>query len=150
MDREIERQMQEVLLSVEQAEVVCVIFPHFAQCLVFDSRYTAEDPPRMTVSPLLGSAERRLHQLNQARPHLPRAQGIVAIPWADSVASMAGFGYLDHDWWAGLWTRGFKSAATECQEALDELLGWEHRANVDMIRGRGPFYTLWSAAHEKR
>ena len=149
MDREIERQMQEVLLSVEQAEVVCVIFPHFAQCLVFDSRSTAEDPPRMTVSPLLGSAERWLHQLNQARPHLPRAQGIVAIPWAYSVASMAG---------SAIWTRlvgrmvdsGFRSTVPACQEALDELLGWEHRANVDMVRGRGPFYTLWSAAHETR
>lgn len=143
MDSEIERQMQGILDSVEQAEVVCVIFPRFGQCLVFDGRYTAEDPPRMAISPPLGSAERRLRQLNRARSYLPPAKEMTAIPWMDSVAGMARSGI-----WERLVSRmvdsDFKSAASSCQAALDELLQWEHRATVAMIRGEGPFHTVWS------
>ena len=148
MENEFERNIREVMQSVEQAEVVCIIFPHLSQCLIFDSRHTAEDPPRVTVSPPLGSAERRLRDLNRARPHLPRAEGMVAVPWTESVRSMAQ---------SRIWERivarmvdsGFHSAAADCQTALDELLGWEYRANVAMIQGRGPFHTLWSRAAER-
>ena len=145
MDPEFERNMQETMDSVENAEVVAIIFPLLGQCLIYDSRHTAEDPPRIAVSPPLGSAERRLRQLNQARPHLPRATDMTAIPWTASVASMARTGI-----WEAVVGRmvnsGFKSSGAACQAALDELLEWEYRANVAMIKGRGPFHTVWSRA----
>ncbi len=30
------------------------------------------------------------------------------------------------------------------REALDELRQWERRSMVSMIRGQGPFHTIWS------
>jgi hypothetical protein len=44
---------------------------------------------------------------------------------------------------------GFQGAADACQSTLTDLLNWEHRFNVAMIRGEGPFQTLWSRNGEK-
>ncbi len=145
MNQEREPSMEDILRNVEKAEVVCVIFPLLGQCLVYDNRHSEEDPPQVNVSPPLGSAERRLRQLNQARPHLSRTHKMTAVPWTGSVASMAR---------SGIWERivrrmedaGFERAQASCQSALDELLEWEYRANVEMIRGQGPFHTVWSRA----
>ena len=68
---------------------------------------------------------------------------MATIPWAGSVASMAQ---------SGIWERvvgrmagsGFASAEAACQVALDEVLDWEQRANVAMVRGEGPFQSIWS------
>lgn len=149
MDQEIERQMKELLKNVEQAEVICIIFPYFSQCLVFDGRCTNIDPPQITVAPLLGSAERRLYQLNQARPHLPKALGIVAFPWMNSITNMQGSAI-----WAKLMARmevsGFDQTTSACHDVMHELYNWERRANIDMVLGRGPFYTFWSVERKKQ
>ena len=143
MEPEFNRDIGEILNEIDSAEVVTVIFPLLGRCLVLDSRSTADDPPLLTVVPQAGSGERRLHQVNQARPHLPEARGLAAIPWIGSVEALVR---------SGVWERlvhrmvdsGFKSAATACDRSLEELKRWEHRALVAMIRGRGPFHTLWS------
>ena len=148
MDKEFERQMQEVLDGVKTAEVVCIIFPHLSQCLVFDGRYTPEEPPRLAVSPPLGSIQRRLRQLNQARPYLPKVTQLTTIPWTEPVASLVRSGI-----WERLMARmidsGFTSAVASCQAVLDELRAWEYRANVAMIRGHGPYHTIWSRVGER-
>lgn len=137
----------EVLESIDEADVVSIIFPHVGKCLVFDGRYAEEDPPRVAVLSPIGSAERRLDQLNQARPNLPKAIGLAAIPWIDSVSSM-----ISSPVWEHLVARatdsGFKEILSACQAAMHELLGCEYDAKVDMIRGRGPFYTLWERLSE--
>ena len=149
MESRFDRYMKEVLDSVEQAETVCVIFPLLNQCLIYDDRHTADDPPRITVSPPLGSAERRLRQLNRARPNVPKATELTAFPWTGSVTSLVQ---------AGIWDKmvkrmvdsGFPDAAEAHQSTLKELLAWERRFYVSMIKGEGPFHTLWSRAGEVR
>ena len=143
MNYDFQRRKREILRTIDEAEVVCIIFSNFGQSLIFDSRYTAEEPPRIAVSPPVGSGERWLRQLNQARPHLPRAKEMATLPWVGSVASMV------H---AGIWERivtrmviaGFSSAEASCKAALDEVLEWEYRATIAMVRGEGPFQTIWS------
>jgi hypothetical protein len=39
---------------------------------------------------------------------------------------------------------GFDSLEKQASEALDELRQWERRSMVSMIRGQGPFHTIWS------
>jgi hypothetical protein len=39
---------------------------------------------------------------------------------------------------------GYGNATRQCDEALDELRQWERRSMVSMIRGQGPFHTIWS------
>ena len=88
MDPEPSEEQRGFFEEIDSAEVVVVILAALGQCLVLDSRYTTEDPPEMSVSPPLGSGERRLHELNQARPHLPKAQRLVGVPWGGSLNAL--------------------------------------------------------------
>jgi len=143
VEQDFDREMAEAMAQAERAEVVCVIMPIINQCLVYDARHTADDPPRLTVSPPLGSAERRLRQVNQSRPHLKYVRDLTVLPWTGSVESFA-----HSDIWELIVRRmvnsGLKTAGNACQEALDELKQWERRALIAMIKGQGPYQTVWS------
>lgn len=142
-DFEFEREMAEAIENAEIAEIVCVILPTINQCLVFDSRATETDPPVIIVSPPLGSADRRLRHVNRARPHLPHAHALAVIPWHSSIQSL-----VDSPVWEMLYRRITQSGSSTCLEqcttALDELKQFERQAMVSMIRGQGPYHTIWS------
>ena len=140
---EFDHEMAEALENAEAAEVICIILPLINQCLVYDSRSAPDDPPRIAVSPPLGSGERRLRHVNKARPHLERSRSLAVIPWPGSVGSLAESGV-----WRMLVTRmadsGFEEMDARCVEALEELRQWERRSMMSLIRGQGPYHTLWS------
>ncbi|MBD85323.1 MAG: hypothetical protein CL743_02205 [Chloroflexi bacterium] len=142
-DSEFEREMAEAIENAEIAEVVCVILPMINQCLVFDSRATENDPPIITVSAPLGSADRRLRHVNRARPHLPHAHALAVIPWHSSIQSL-----VDSLVWEMLFRRitlsGSSLCLEQCSDALEELKQFERQAMVSMIRGQGPYHTIWS------
>ena len=135
--------MAEAIEHAEKSEIVCVILPFINQCLVLDSRQAENDPPRVSVSPPLGSAERRLRHVNQARPHLKHAREMALIPWSGSVQSLA-----SSTVWELILRRmgdsGSSASAEACDGVLDELRQWERRALASMIKGQGAFHTLWS------
>jgi hypothetical protein len=140
---EFDREMAEALENAEAAEVVCIILPVINQCLVYDSRSGQNDPPRITVSAPLGSGERRLRHVNKARPHLERARELAILPWSGSINAFEGskiWGMLEDR----AKSSGFDSLEKQASEALDELRQWERRSMVSMIRGQGPFHTIWS------
>jgi hypothetical protein len=140
---EFDREMAEALENAEAAEVVCIILPVINQCLVYDSRSGQDDPPRITVSAPLGSGERRLRHVNKARPHLERARELAILPWSGSINAFEGskiWGMLEDR----AKSSGFDSLEKQASEALDELRQWERRSMVSMIRGQGPFHTIWS------
>jgi hypothetical protein len=142
VDPEPSEEQKGVFEEIDSAEVVVVIFSALGQCLVMDGRHTNEEPPEMSVSPPLGSGKRRLRELNQARPNIPEAQRLVGIPWGGSVNALVR---------SGVWDRlvkrmvesGFEGLEETCQGRLDRLYEWERTAVVTMIRGQGPFRTLW-------
>ena len=140
---EFDHEMAEALENAEAAEVVCIILPLINQCLVYDSRSAPDDPPRISVSPPLGSGERRLRHVNKARPRLERSRSLAVIPWPGSVGSLAESGV-----WRMLVTRmadsGFEEMDARCVEALEELLQLERQSMMSLIRGQGPYHTLWS------
>ena len=143
MEPEFDREMAEAIASAETAEVVCVIFPMINQCMVYDSRSEPGDPPRLSVSPPLGSAERRLRHVNKARPHLKHARELAVIPWTGSIGGM-----VESEVWQLISSRmvssGSDDADERCVEVLGELHQWERRAMVQMINGQGPYHTIWS------
>ncbi|MEX2431503.1 MAG: hypothetical protein WD645_06245 [Dehalococcoidia bacterium] len=144
-DPEFDREMAEAIASAEAAEVVCVIFPMINQCLVYDSRFAPSDPPRVSVSPPLGSAERRLRHVNKARPHMKHARDLAVIPWTGSIGSM-----VDSEVWHLIVTRmaasGDDESDSKCVQALEDLRRWERRTLVQMINGQGPYHTIWARA----
>ena len=140
---EFDSEMAEALENAEAAEVVCIILPTINQCLVYDSRSGPDDPPRVTVSAPLGSGERRLRHVNKARPHMERARELAVLPWSGSVNAFANsriWGMLQDR----MQSSGYDNTIRQCDEALDELRQWERRSMVSMIRGQGPFHTIWS------
>ena len=148
MEPEFNRDMADILNDINDAEVITIIMPFLGQCMIYDYRMTLEDPPLVMVSPPLGSAERRLRQLNQKRPNLPRAKEMVAVPWPGSVDSL-----IRSEIWNRMVQRvvdtGFKDAIDACQNAVEELKKWERRSLSAMIRGDGPFHTLWSQSESR-
>ena len=142
-DSNFEREMAEALEHAEAAEVVCVILPIVNQCIVYDSRSTENDPPRLSVSAPLGSADRRLRHVNRARPGLPHARELAVLPWTGSVQSLEASGV-----WEMLARRmrnsGFDGAHDACVRVMEELRQWERRSMMAMINGQGPYHTIWS------
>ena len=140
---EFDHEMAEAIENAEAAEVVCVILPFINQCLVYDSRSAQDDPPRITVSAPLGSGERRLRHVNKARPGMERARELAVLPWSGSINA-----FSNSKIWGMLQDRmlssGYEHADRQCDDALDELRQWERRSMVSMIRGQGPFHTIWS------
>ncbi len=138
-----DREMTEALQHAEASEVVCIILPLINQCLVYDSRSAQDDPPRISVSAPLGSADRRLRHVNRARPNMPHARELAVLPWSGSIQSFEGSGV-----WEMLQRRmqesGFEGAQGDCDTALNDLRQWERRAMMAMIKGQGPYHTLWS------
>jgi hypothetical protein len=135
--------MAEALENAETAEVVCVIMPIINQCLVFDSRTAVDDPPTISVSAPLGSGERRLRHVNRARPDLKHARELAVLPWSGSIG-----GFENSRIWGMLSDRmmgsDYDGTQAQCDEALHELRQWERQSMVAMIRGQGPYHTLWS------
>ena len=142
-ESEFDREMAEALENAEAAEVVCVILPTINQCLVYDSRSAPGDPPRITVSPPLGSGERRLRHVNKARPNLERARELAVLPWTGSINAFA-----NSKIWGMLTERIQETGLDECRQqgetALSELRQWERRSLMSMIKGQGPYHTIWS------
>lgn len=143
-ERDFDREMAEALAHAEAAEVVCIILPMVNQCLVYDSRSGGgDDPPRLSVSAPLGSAERRLRHVNRARPDLPHARELAVLPWTGSINSL-----VASDIWEMLERRmnasGFDEMPSQADSALGELRQAERQTLVSMIKGQGPYHTLWS------
>ena len=143
MQSDSDHDMSEAIQKAERSDIICIILPFINQCLVLDGRQEENDPPKVYISPPLGSAERRLRQINQSRPHLKHARELAIIPWTNSISSLASSIVWD------LIIRKVdespnKSNKDVCGEALQELMQWERRALASMIRGHGPFHTLWS------
>ena len=74
---------------------------------------------------------------------MPHARELAAIPWVGSIRSLEESGVCDmlHRRVSG---SGFDSVHRQYDEALDELRQWERRSTIAMIRGQGPYHTLWS------
>ncbi len=142
-----DREMAEALENAEGSEVVCIILPTLNQCLVYDGRSAPGDPPRISVSAPLGSAERRLRHVNRARPEMRHARELAALPWTGSIGS-----FTESRIWRMLRERmensGFEGAEDQCDDALRELRQWERRTLVTMIKGQGPYHTIWSRTEQ--
>jgi hypothetical protein len=140
---EFDKEMAEAIEQAETAEVVCVILPVINQCLVYDSRTGPDDPPRISVSAPLGSGERRLRHVNRARPGLKHARELAVLPWSGSIGA-----FENSKIWGMLSDRmngsDYERSQDQCAEALEELRQWERRSMISMIKGQGPYHTIWS------
>ena len=144
MDDDLQVDMERVLESIREADVISILFTMFRKSLVVDVRPHHAEPPFVRIAPQSRGPEDRLRYIRRQRPSLPRPTKVTMFPWSNSVGSFERLGIHE-----ALRTRteetGYFPAVDECLNALQELYKLERQEMVAVIRGEN-YYTVWSRA----
>ena len=143
MDDDQQVDMERVLESIREADVISILFTMFRKSLVVDVRPHHAEPPFVRIAPQSRGPEDRLRYIRRQRPSLPRPTKVTMFPWSKSVGSFERLGIHEA---LRLRTEatGHPQVVEECHQALDELYKLERREMVAVIRGEN-YYTVWSA-----
>ena len=142
MNRDFSLDLREIIKSIDNAEVISIIFPKFRKSLLIDTRLTLEDKPLVKIVPMVNSLEERLRSLKKMRPTFPRPVEIAVVPW---------FGYVSSLVKLGVWDRivkkfvdaGNRDVVRACASILKDLKTLEQEEMLAVIKGDG-YQTLWS------
>ena len=141
MDNDYELNIDEILRTVETAEVVTFRFVVIGQRLLVDSRSTAIDGPLLKLVSAVKSPEERFRSLKQLRPRFRLPEKICAVWWPKHIQSLVTSGV-----WQSVAKRiidsGHPGAAQQCEEVLHELLLQEEEEVRSAIVGKG-YQALW-------
>ena len=141
MDREFGLDIDAIVGHIDSAPTLSFFFPRLRRSLVVDMRQGPEDGPFIRVLPMARGLHERLRSIKRARPHLPKATEIVAIPWPIYVENMV----------SGVWARviqriettGSVDAVSAAEAALTELRALESQELTALIKG-GQYETIWA------
>jgi hypothetical protein len=133
--------LDEVVQTIQSADVVVFRFAYLSQRLLLDYRSQEMDPPLVKVVPPAENAEERFRSLKQLRPRLRLPEKISAIHWPKMVGSLA-----DRGVWDAIVGRveeiGFPEAAEGYRGVLDELRELERQEAQHALQGEG-YQALW-------
>jgi hypothetical protein len=133
--------LEEVLRSIEEAEVLSIYFPVLRRSLIVDTRTTHESGPLVRVMPMVGSREERVRTIKRMRPFLPRPDSLTVIRWPKYVSSLSRLGVLKA-LAQRLAATGYVEGLTALREAMQELRRLELDELAHVIRGEN-YYTIW-------
>lgn len=141
MDNDFLVDYDEIIKTVQGAEVLIFRFVIIGQRLLIDNRSSELDPPLVKLVPPASSAEERFRSLKQLRPRFRLPEKISAIWWPKFAESL-----VEHGIWDAVVQRiaeaGFPEAARQCQGVLDELRALERQEIQNAICGEG-YHALW-------
>ena len=141
MDNDFFLDYDEIIKTVQSAEVVTFRFVIVNQRLLIDNRSSEIDPPLVKLVPRATSVEERFRSLKELRPRFRLPKKISAIWWPKYVESLVGRGV-----WAAIVQRiqegGFSEAARECETVLDELRALERQELQNAVRGES-YQAIW-------
>ena len=142
MDREFGLDIDAIVGHIDNAPTLSFFFPRLRRSLVVDMRQGPEDGQFIRVLPMARGLHERLRSIKRARPHLPKATEIVAIPWPIYVENMVRSGV-----WARVIQRidttGSTEAIAAAESALTELRALESQELTALIKG-GQYETIWA------
>ena len=132
-----------MLKSIDNADVISIFFPSFRKALVVDPRSNDRHSALVQIAPMAASPQERLRLIRRQRPGLPRVRNLAVIPWTRYVDSLVSL---------GLWDKVIKrleyggedEAIGQCERALDELRDMERIELVNAITGKN-YQTIWTA-----
>ncbi len=136
--------IERVLESIREADVISILFTMFRKSLVIDVRPHHAEPPFVRIAPQSRGPEDRLRYIRRQRPSLPRPTKVTMFPWSKSVGSFERLG-IHEALRARAEATGYFPAVDECVHALQELFKLERQEMVAVIRGEN-YYTVWSRA----
>jgi hypothetical protein len=141
MDNDFFLDYDEIIKTVQNAEVVTFRFVILNQRLLIDYRSSEIDAPLVKVVPRATSVEERFRSLKQLRPRFRLPEKISAIWWPKFVESLVQRGV-----WEAVVQRvvdsGFTQAADESRAVLAELRELERLELRNAIAGEG-YQSLW-------
>ena len=144
MDDDLQVDMERVLESIREADVISILFTMFRKSLVVDVRPHHAEPPFVRIAPQSRGPEDRLRYIRRQRPSLPRPTKVTMFPWSKSVGSFERLG-IHQALRQRVEDTGYFPALDECVHALRELYQLERQEMVAVIRGEN-YYTVWSRA----
>ena len=144
MDGDFVLDLDEVMDSLENGEVISLSFHIFNKALVVDTRFSEREGPLVCVCPVVESPRERIRVLRKMRPTFPRASNLTVIPWPKSVASLVSLGVWDK-LVSRLEREGHVEAVRDCATVLAELRSLERSELAAVLTGEN-YHTIWSAS----
>ena len=132
-----------MLKSIDNADVISIFFPSFRKALVVDPRSNDRHSALVQIAPMAASPQERLRLIRRQRPGLPRVRNLAVIPWTRYVDSLVSLGLWDQVI-KRLEDGGEDEAIGQCERALDELREMERIELVNAITGKN-YQTIWTA-----
>ena len=141
MDNDYILNLDEILHTIETAEVVRIRFGLLDKRLLIDNRYSEFEGPMIKVVNRAGSSEESFRSLKRLRPRFPLPEKMTAIMWPKYVSTLQSTGV-----WGAIVSRvagaGHPESARQCDDVLRELLKLEKQEIRNAISGEG-FQTVW-------
>jgi len=143
MDGDYRLDPDEIVRSIETAEVISIFFPLLRKTLLLDTRCDIEDGPLVKLVPMVDSVEERFRALKRLRPRLSRPESITVIPWPKYASSLKRLGLWDKLVQRVVST-GCRDAVERCDKCYQSLLELDNAEMAAVIKGDN-YYTLWEA-----
>lgn len=141
MDNDFFLDYDEIIRTVQKADVITFRFVVVGQRLLIDNRSSEIDPPLVKLVPRATSIEERFRSLKKLRPRFKLPEKISAIWWPKYVDSLVQRGV-----WGAVVQRieeaGFSEAARDAGGVLEELRELERLEVHNAIAGEG-YQALW-------
>jgi hypothetical protein len=141
MDNDYVLNLDDILRTVESADVVRIRFGLLDKRLLIDNRYNQFEGPLIKVVNRSGSSEESFRSLKRLRPRFPLPEKMTAIMWPKYVNTLYSTGV-----WGAIVSRiaesGHSDSVNQCDAVLRELLQMERREIHNAISGEG-FQTVW-------
>ena len=141
MDDDFALELDDILMSIDSAEVISLYFPMLWKAVVIDTRSDEIQGPLVNLSGMVDSPEERLRSIRRMRPSFPKVHNLTLIPWVRSIE-----GLVNHGVWQRIVDRfekiGHHEAVDACETILDELSDLETSEIASAIIGRN-YETIW-------
>jgi hypothetical protein len=141
MDNDYALNLDDILRTVETAEVVRIRFLLLDKRLLIDNRCNEFEGPLIKIVSRAGSSDESFRNLKRLRPRFPLPDKMTAIWWPKYVNTLYTTGV-----WPAVVKRvaetGFTDSVHQCDDVLRELIALERQEIRNAISGEG-FQTIW-------
>ncbi len=141
MDNDYAINLEEILRTIDTAEVLRVRFLLLDKRLLIDTRFNDVEGPLLKIVPRAGSSEETFRSLKRLRPRFALPERMTAIWWPKYIDTLRTSGV-----WNGIVEKvsesGYESSVKQCDEILEELIQLERQEIHNAITGKG-FQTIW-------
>lgn len=146
MDNDYPINLDEILRTIETAEVITMRFLLIEKRLLIDNRTNEIDGPMARLVARVSSSEERFRNIRRLRPRFALPEKLTSIWWPKYIATLESSGV-----WSALVRRmaesGFANSVRQCEDVLRELKEMERKEIMGAIPGGEGYQTLWQASH---